>query len=99
MANGNGASDWRHDMQARMERLEQAHRDLEDSFIVLTQVETRASQVLRQHSEWLDDHEKEIAESKARLKHIETGLAEATDKLNALIDREMRREGGPEIRE
>jgi septal ring factor EnvC (AmiA/AmiB activator) len=98
MADGNGESEWREDVQARMERLESAQRDLEDSFIVLAKIETRAAQVLRQHSEWMDRHEKEIAESKARLKHIEIGLAEATDKLNALIDREMRREGGPEIR-
>jgi hypothetical protein len=106
MADGNGESDWRQDMQARMERLEKAHRDLEDSFIVMAHLETRASQVLRQYGEWLERHEQrmaerdaEIAASNARLRHIEIGLAEATDKLNALIGREMRREGGPEIRE
>ena len=78
-----------------MERLENARKELEDSFIVLMHIETRAAQALRQHSEWLANqderiskHDAEIAESNARLKHIETGLAEATDKLNSLIDRD-----------
>jgi hypothetical protein len=32
------------------------------------------------------------------LRRIATALAEGTDKINFLIDREMRREGGPESR-
>jgi len=96
MADGNGANEWRDDMERRVTALEKARRDLEDSFIVMTQLETRMSQVMRQQSEWLANHETQIAESKARLKHIETSLAEATDKINFIIDRDMRREGGPE---
>lgn len=98
-AQGNGGGDGRQDMQERTERLERAHRELEDSLIVMTHLETRMSRVVRQHSEWLAQHEAEIAASNGRLERIETGLAEAADKLNALIAREMRREGGPEVRE
>jgi hypothetical protein len=96
MPDGNGERQWQIEMQRRLEALERAHKELEDSFIVMTQLETRMSQVVRQQSEWPANHETRLAESEARLKHIETGLAEATDKINFLIDRETRREGGPE---
>jgi len=89
MPEENGAHEWRDDVEQRLQALERARRELEDSFIVMTQLETRMSQVLRQQAEALDMQG-------SRLKHIETGLAEATDKINFLIDREMRREGGPE---
>ena len=96
MADGNGASEWRDDMERRVKALENARRELEDSLIVMAELERRMGQVQRQQAEWLANHEARMAESEARLKHIETGLAEATDKINLLIEREMRREGGPE---
>ena len=96
MPDGNGERQWHDEMSRRLEALEKAHRELEDSFIVLTHVETRMSQIVRQQAEALADHESRMTASEARLQHIETGLAEATDKINFLIDREMRREGGPE---
>ena len=43
----------------------------------------------RAHAKRLFDHDR-------MLERIETGLAEATDKVNFIIQREMRREGGPE---
>jgi septal ring factor EnvC (AmiA/AmiB activator) len=98
MANGNGGGDWRKESEERLAALERARRELEDSLTVMAQLEARLSRVVRQQAEWLEQHDAEIVESKARLKHIEIGLAEASDKLNALIDREMRREGGPESR-
>ena len=98
MANGNGGGDWRQENEERLAALERARREIEDSLTVMAQLEARMSRVVRPRSEWLAQHEAEIAASNARLKHIEIGLSEATDKLNALIGREMRREGGPESR-
>jgi hypothetical protein len=105
MAETNGSHDWRQEMERRMVPLQKAHKELEDSFIVLTQVETRMSNLLREQAEYMAGHEGRISEmetmraaSEARLQRIETGLAEATDKINLLIDREMRREGGPEAK-
>jgi hypothetical protein len=92
MADGNG------DLEGRVARLEQARKELEDSFIVMTQLETRMSQNLRQQAEWLADLE-------PRMRHTEKLLAEMTiknwemqGKVDFLLDRDMRREGGPESR-
>lgn len=49
---------------------------------VLADVQQKQAQVLAVHSDKLD--------------RIETALFEMTAKVNFLIDREMRREGGPE---
>jgi hypothetical protein len=48
------------------------------------------------HQEWQEKQEKWREEYEERWRRIDTGLAEATDKINFLIDREMRRQGGPE---
>jgi hypothetical protein len=50
------------------------------------------------HEGRISEMETMRAASEARLQRIETELAEATDKINLLIDREMRREGGPEAK-
>jgi hypothetical protein len=89
MPDGNGANDWRDDMGRRVQALEKARRELEDSFLVMAQLEARMSRVVREQAEALDGHN-------SRLKLIETRLAEVTDKINFIIEREMRREGGPE---
>jgi hypothetical protein len=90
VVNGNG------DLEERVGRLEQARKELEDAFIVMTQLETRMSQNLRQQAEWL-------AELEPRMRQAEKALAEMTiknlemqEKIDFIIDREMRREGGPE---
>lgn len=105
MSEGNGERQWQEEMRLRLEALEKAHRELEDSFIVLTHVETRMSQIVRLQAEATADHERRIAENERRMteseilwKRIDTALAEATEKINFIIDREMRREGGPESR-
>lgn len=82
MPDGNGAQDWRGDMDRRVEALEKARRELEDSFIVMTHLETRMGRMMRRQAEWLENHEACVAESEARRKHIETNLSEVTDKLN-----------------
>ncbi len=46
--------------------------------------------------EWQERQQKWREEYEERLKRIEIGNAEANDKINFLIDREMRREAGPE---
>lgn len=50
----------------------------------------------KQQQEWQERQQKWREEYEERLKRIEIGNAEANDKINFLIDREMRREAGPE---
>ena len=97
MPEPNGSHDWRQEMKRRMEAIQRAHKELEDSFIVLTHVETRMSNLVREQAEYMANHEERLARSETRLELIEMRLAEASEKINFLVDREMRREGGPEV--
>ena len=58
---------------------------------MLTHGETGMSQIVRQQAEVTANHG-------PRLDRAEILLAEMTEKVNLLIDREMRREGGSESR-
>ena len=78
-------------MQRRVQALEDARRELEDSLIVMAQLEARLARHLREQAEWLASYE-------PRMKRMEIQNTEMNDKINFIIDREMRREGGPEIR-
>ena len=59
------------DHERRIARLEQARHDLEDTLIVVSEIERRQSALLKDHSELIV--------------HIEQTLAEIGDKLNGLI--------------
>lgn len=89
-------------MQRRLEALEKAHRELEDSFIVMTHLETRMGKNIRESAEWLANHEERIRRAELtisdKLAQLTIKMAEMTEKVDFLIDREMRREGGPESR-
>jgi hypothetical protein len=91
MPEGNGNQEWRDDMQRRIQALQDARREVEDSLIVMAQLEARLSRGLRETAEWVASHD-------ALIKRMEIQNAEMNDKINFIIDREMRREGGPEIR-
>ena len=89
MGDTDGDQRWEAEVRRRLEALERAHRELEDGFILMTQLETRMSQVVRQEAE-------RVVSNSNRLDRAEILMSEMTEKVNFLIDREMRREGGPE---
>jgi len=72
-------------------RIRGKFRDLEDAMLVQAHLELRASERIKEHAEFLARHQ-------AFLDRHATVIGEIEDKLNALIDREIRREGGPEAR-
>ena len=74
------------DMQA-------AIKQLQETAIVMAGIQARQAEAIKDHAEWLQAHDRAMLELDARmvrhernLDRIELGLAEATDKLNALID-------------
>jgi hypothetical protein len=83
MPDGNGSRAWRQDMAA----LEKAHKELEDSFIVLTQVETRMSQLLREQTEYVASHEKRLQEQAERDRVIEERIEKLVSAIGDLIAR------------
>jgi hypothetical protein len=66
----------------RLDRLEKLNGQAVELLKTLLEIESIQSGSLKRHEEMFT--------------RIETNLAEATDKLNLLIAREMKREGGPE---
>jgi adenosine/AMP kinase len=65
-----------------MSNFEQAVKDLQDTLIVIAEIEKRQSAMLREHSERIVRLEAESLEFRRRTAQ---NLAEITDKLNRLI--------------
>lgn len=80
MPEGNGDRQWQADMQRRLEALQKTHRELDDSFIVMTHLETRMGQVVRQHSEWLVQHQDLFERAEKANAEMTIMLAEMTEK-------------------
>lgn len=69
-------------MEERVSNLEKARADIEDALTVMAHLEMRQSETLKSHSEFIARHE--------------FVMREIEDKLNAIINVVMRREGGAE---
>ena len=71
---------------------EQAIKDLQDTLVVIAEVERRQSALLREHSEMLREHAETLLKHDEMLRdtaeyrrRTDQNLAEITDKLNGLI--------------
>ncbi len=77
------------DFEHRLRALEQGHKDLDDAMLVHAHLEARAARRIKEHSEFIVKHEQIIGE-------LDTLMREIGEKVSFLINREMKREGGPE---
>ena len=72
-----------------MSNLEKAVKDLQDNLVVLAEIESRQSALLREHSELIVTNEVHLAKLNAESvefrRRTDENLAEITDKLNGLI--------------
>jgi len=71
---------------------EQAIRQLQDTLIVMTEIQSRQAEVQKMqteevalHSDFIRSLKKSRAEHEERMRHIELTLSEIGDKLNGLI--------------
>lgn len=81
---------------SRFERMERTiERILEIQEVQARHLATLAEMQLRQ-ADRVDAQDDKLDRHHDKLDRVETLLAEMTEKVNFLIDREMRREGGPE---
>jgi hypothetical protein len=79
-------------VDAALERIRGKFQDLEDAMVVQAHLEKRMSEQIMARTEWLAAHQ-------AANEKFDVKMAEIEEKINFLIDREMRREGGPESRQ
>jgi hypothetical protein len=73
-----------------MADMQDAIKKLQKTAIVMSAIQARQAEVRKGQGEWLEQHEK-------RMQRLETNLAEAGEKLNALIsvvEDSVRRNGG-----
>ena len=68
-----------------MNNIEQAVKDIQDTLVVIAQIEKRQSALLREHSEMLREHSGHFGELLEFRRRTDQNLAEITDKLNGLI--------------
>jgi hypothetical protein len=64
---------------------EQAIKAIQDNLIVIGEIERRTSEVLREQSEILHEHNLHFAELLEFRRRTDQNLSEITDKLNGLI--------------
>jgi uncharacterized protein (DUF3084 family) len=90
-------------VEKTLERITQIQEVQARNLTSLIEVHQRQGQMLeqhtrtmQQHTEWLAGHDKAVASRSEKLDRVEILLAEMTAKVHFLIDREMKREGGPE---
>jgi hypothetical protein len=78
------------DLESRVSTLEKARKELEDAMLVHAVLEAKSAARLKEHAEFIARHE-------AFHSRHEMMMAEFDEKLNALIDIIMKRNGGPEV--
>jgi hypothetical protein len=64
---------------------EQAIKDLQDTLVVIGEIERRQSVMLREHAEMLQKHAEMLRDTSEFRRRTDQNLAEITDKLNGLI--------------
>ena len=73
----------------RLENLDSIVKDLEDALVVHAHLEKRMGERIKEHAEFIARHDEFIEFHDLKMREFD-------DKLNALIEIVMRREGGPE---
>jgi hypothetical protein len=100
MPDGNGAefiSSGDPRVDAALARLrERNDARFKDALLVQAHLEKRAGESIKEHAELIAEHHTSIRRHNQWLRNFETKMSEIEDKVHFLIDREMKREGGPE---
>ncbi len=73
------------ELEPRVNRLEQAHKDLEDAMIVMAHLEKHAAQRVKEHAIWLADHEKSIAEQREFGRKLDDRIAQLVSAVGEMI--------------
>ena len=77
---------------------DQRFKDLEDAMLVHATLQASASRRIKEHAEFIAFHHDAMRDIDAKIQIFESKMLAIEDKVNFLIDRDMRREGGPEAR-
>ncbi len=77
------------DFGTQPSRLEAAHRALEESRLIIEQVEVRHGQLLKEQAEYLATQEKAVREAEPRNTDIDKRIADLISAIDALRQRRL----------
>jgi hypothetical protein len=72
-------------MEDRLNRFEKAMIDVQDTLIVMAEIQRRQSEVQKLQAQDVEFHRQQLAEHEKRMAHIDLTLTEITDKLNGMM--------------
>lgn len=59
---------------SRLSRLEAAHKELEDAFIIMTHLETKMGQALKEQAQYIASHESRLRDVDARIEKLVSAI-------------------------
>ena len=73
------------DLGPRLTALEAAHKELQDAFIVMTHLETKMSQMLKEQAEYVANHEKRMQALDARNRDLDARNRDVDERIDKLV--------------
>lgn len=73
------------EFEARLRQLEAAHKELEDSFIVMTHLQTKQSQMLRDQAEYWAKHEERLRQDAERIRQTDERIGNIDERIEKLV--------------
>ncbi len=73
------------DFEIRLKALEAAHKELEDSFIVMTHLETKMGQALREQAEYMASHEQRLRQAELHNRDVDARIEKLVSAIGTLI--------------
>jgi len=73
------------DFETRLKALENAHRELEDSFIVMTHLETKQSRMIKEQAEYMAGHEARLREADQRNREVDLRIEKLVSAIGVIL--------------
>jgi hypothetical protein len=73
------------DFETRLKALEGAHRELEDSFIVMTHLETKQSRLIKEQAEYMAGHEARLREAEQRNRDVDVRIEKLVSAIGSIL--------------
>jgi len=73
------------DFETRLKALENAHRELEESFIVMTHLETKQSRMIKEQAEYMAGHEVRLREADQRNREVDLRIEKLVSAIGVIL--------------
>jgi hypothetical protein len=73
------------DFETRLKVLENAHRELEESFIVMTHLETKQSRLIKEQAEYMAGHEVRLREAEQRNSDVDVRIEKLVSAIGSIL--------------